>query len=150
MKDRSDKNAKEQYSRLLTQRGFVNVKIIKEPADIVAEKHGEKYYFEIKKTAAQKNYFGAATLTEWRAAYNNPKRFFFVVCQESGTSFKFTEYTPEEFEKYSSIPPFKIFFNIELTNGEKVPTKRVRKTAISVDERKIRTLDKLFHELKID
>lgn len=69
---KSDVNAKEAFAKLLTTRGYSEVKIVSSPADIIAVKNGVKYYFEIKFTSKQDNYFGAATLTEWTSAIDNP------------------------------------------------------------------------------
>lgn len=150
MIDKSDKKAKESFTLELRKRGFTNIQIVKEPSDIIAEKDGEKYYFEIKKTAAKKEYFGAATLTEWVAAYNNQERYCFVVCQEHDDGFHFIEYTPSEFEKFSTIPPFKIFFNIPLDNGRKMISERKNKTAIQLTKNRLRELDTLFKKWKND
>ena len=34
--------------------------------------------------------------------------------------FEFKEFTPDEFIKYSTIPPFKVYFNIDLNNYKKI------------------------------
>ena len=94
--------------------------------------------------------FGAATLTEWRAAYLNSQNYFFVICQENGDEFHFTEYSPEEFEQFSTIPPFKIFFNIPLDKGAKVKSKRNNKTAIQLTKDRLSRLDQIFQEFKND
>lgn len=150
MTDKSDKKAKDAYVKELQIRGFRNIKIVKEPADIIAEKNDMKYYFEIKKTSANNEYFGAATLTEWRSAYENPENYFFVICQENGDGFHFTEYSPEEFERFSTIPPFKIFFNISLNSGEKVESTRKNKSAIQLTKNRLFELDKIFQKFKND
>jgi hypothetical protein len=150
MKDRSDKKAKVEFAEALRARGFVDVRIVKMPADIIAVKNGEKYFFEIKKTSAKKQYFGAATLTEWRAAYSSPNNYFFVIAQEVSDGFNFTEYTPNEFEKFSTIPPFKIFFNIPLDGSNKVKTKRKNRCAIQFMREKLIRLDEIFSTLKSD
>ena len=141
---------KEAYIKELNIKGFKNIQIVKEPADITAEKNDEKVFFEIKKTSTIKEYFGAATLTEWRSAYKNPKNYFFVICQENNDKFHFTEYSPEEFEKFSTIPPFKIFFNIPLNNGEKMFSVRKNKTAIQLTKERLIELDKVFNKFKND
>jgi len=148
MKDRSDKKAKESFVLHLAKSGYDNIQIVKEPSDIVAYKNGIKYYFEIKKTSAEKEYFGAATLTEWRSAYANPHNYFFVICQERNDFFSFTIYTPEEFEKFSTIPPFKIFFNITLNGTDKVLTIRKNKSAIQLTKDTLTKMDALFTTLK--
>ena len=42
-----------------------------------------------------------------------------AITNEEESEFRFVEYTPEEFMKYSTIPPFKVYFNINLTGKEK-------------------------------
>jgi hypothetical protein len=150
MNIKSDKRAKDEFASILNARGYSDVRIVKAPADIIATKNGEKYFFEIKKTSAKKEYFGAATLTEWRAAYSNPNNYFFVIAQETDEGFNFIEYTPNEFEKFSSIPPFKIFFNIPLNGINKVETKRKNKSAIQFMEKKLIKLDEIFTNFKND
>ena len=49
---------------------------------------------------------------------------------------EFTEYTPEEFIKYSTIPPFKIFFRVPISEKEK-SKKRRNISAVTVSEDKI-------------
>jgi len=146
--DKSDKKAKDAFVKDLAKRGYHDIKIVKEPADIIAKKDGEKFYFEIKKTSANNEYFGAATLTEWRTAYANPNNYFFVVCIEADNKFKFIEYTSEEFEKFSTIPPFKIFFNVALDGNKKAEHKRVNKSAIVLNKDRLKKLDDLFLKFK--
>src|SRR3989338_2924588 len=148
MIDKSDKKAKEAFAEELKNRGYVGIKIVREPADIIAHKDGQKYFFEIKKTSVGKEYFGAATLTEWRSAYANPNNYFFVICHEVQESFSFAIYTPEEFERFSTIPPFKIFFNIPVNGSEKSIVKRRNKSAIRLTKNNLDQLDKLFVALK--
>ena len=76
---KSDLAAKAAFVEELRQRGFENVNVVAAPADIVAEKDGKTWYFEIKKTSHNDRYFGAATLTEWVQAVKDPEHFRFVV-----------------------------------------------------------------------
>jgi len=147
---KSDKKAKEEFAEILKTRGYSDVRIVKQPADITAIKNDAMYFFEIKKTSAKKEYFGAATLTEWRAAYENPSNYFFVIAQEIPEGFNFIEYTPDEFEKFSTIPPFKIFFNIPLNGNNKVETKRKNRSAIQFMREKLVKLNELFSTFKND
>lgn len=144
----SDKKAKVAFVQELIDREYSNVKIIREPADIVAQMNGERFFFEIKKTSADKEYFGAATLTEWRSAYENPDNYFFVVCHEVQSSFSFAIYSPKEFEKFSTIPPFKIFFNIPVNGKNKAIQSRGNKSAIRLTKNRLKKLDELFSRLK--
>jgi hypothetical protein len=145
---KSDIAAKKAFSEELMQRGYENVRITSPPTDITAELNGVKFYFEIKKTAATKKYFGAATLTEWRVAYQNPSTFFFVVCKEQGNRFRFTQYSPREFEKFSTIPPFKIFFDIPVDADEKAVFSRQGRTAIPMTKERFDELDRVYSNLK--
>ena len=115
MNTKSDRKAKEEFCKKLTSEGFDSVEITATPADIMATKDGETWWFEIKQTTQEKNYFGAATETEWEQAFVDPDHFRFVIAQtnKSQTKFNFIEYTPDEFIQFCSIPPFKVFFNID-------------------------------------
>lgn len=118
---KSDIAAKAAFVEELRQRGFENVKVVAAPADIEAEKDGEKWYFEIKKTTHDDKYFGAATLTEWVQAVKDPEHFRFVVAitTDGEQTFDFIEYTPADFMEFSTVPPFKIFFNIDFSGKKK-------------------------------
>lgn len=114
---KSDVKAKAAFISELETRGFQNAKVISSPCDISAEKDGEQWYFEIKMTTHKDTYFGAATMTEWEQAFKTPEHFRFVIAivDEAETyGFKFVELTPEEMMQYSTIPPFKVYFNINL------------------------------------
>jgi hypothetical protein len=119
---KSDVKAKLTYKKYLEDIGFCNVRITASPADITAEKDDKKYYFEIKMTKQANSYFGAATMTEWKEAIRNPEIFKFVIAKtdENEENFEFIEFTPDEFLKYSTIPPFKVYFNIDLNDNNKV------------------------------
>lgn len=114
---KSDKRAIMAYMQYLRDHGYENVKRIKSPSDICAMKDGSEYFFEIKKTSQPNKYFGAATETEWAKAVEAPSRFKFVVVQEIANKeneFNFFEYSLDEFRAFCSIPPFKIYFNIDI------------------------------------
>jgi len=53
-------------------------------------------------------------------------------------------------KKFSTIPPFKIFFNIPSNNGEKTVSTRKNKTAIQLTKERLNKLDKVFQKLKND
>ena len=80
---KSDVKAKAEYVEYLKANGYCNPKVIASPADITAEKNGDTWYFEIKKTSQENKYFGAATLTEWIQALKDPDHFRFVIARES-------------------------------------------------------------------
>jgi hypothetical protein len=119
---KSDVKAKVAYKKHLEDIGFSNVRITASPADITAEKENKIYFFEIKMTKQVNNYFGAATMTEWKEAIRNPDTFKFVIAKtdDKENDFEFKEFTPDEFIKYSTIPPFKVYFNIDLNNYKKI------------------------------
>ena len=122
MASKSDTLAKKAYIEELRKQGF-EPKVKAEPADIVATKNGETWYFEIKMTSRTGTYFGAATLTEWEQAFKTPDRYFFVVAiKKDDDKFEFRQYTPLEFMQSSTIPPFKVYFNLDLKGDKK--TKR--------------------------
>ena len=145
--NKSDVKAKAQYVERFKSNGYSNPTIIASPADITAEKNGYTWYFEIKKTSRKKKYFGAATLTEWIQALKDPDHFRFVVARETteGT-FAFSEYTPSEFMEVSSIPPFKVFFNIDFRKTTQTSPRKSR--AIKVTEERLHYLSKVFSDLK--
>ena len=101
--------------RLVEHEGYTEARVAIAPADIVAVKNGESWLFEVKFTkGARTSCFGAATLTEWVAAAENPERFRFVVAYERGSEWRFDIYTPEEFMAFSYVPPFKVYFKVPL------------------------------------
>lgn len=112
---KSDVLAKAAFVNALESRGF-NAKAVSTPADIKAVKDGQDWYFEIKMTTHRDRYFGAATMTEWIQALKDPEHFRFVVAIDLGDGkWDFREYTPAEFMEYSTIPPFKVYFNLDFT-----------------------------------
>lgn len=144
---KSDTKAKAAYKNYLEQNGFEDVKIIKSPSDISAQKNGETYYFEIKMTKQPETYFGAATYTEWSQAFKTPDYFKFVIAHsdENEVNFIFKEYTPFEFMEYSTIPPFKIYFNINLNGNTK---KKKRRTAIPLTHETMALLSDLHDKMR--
>ena len=145
---KSDKKAKDAYIVHLKSNGFKNVEIINSPCDISAEKNEEIYYFEIKMTKKKVKYFGAATLTEWVQAFKTPNHFKFVIAKtdEKEENFEFMEFTPEEFMKHSTIPPFKIYFNINLEGDSK---NELRRSAIQLTEATMKLLSEFYNAIKI-
>lgn len=144
---KSDVLAKEAYKTLLEKDGYANVRIVKSPADIVAEKDNQTWYFEIKMTRKQDVYFGAATLTEWEQAFKTPNNFFFVVAIYRGEKlFDFVRYTPKQFLEFSTVPPFKIFFNINFNGKEKSKQNR-KKRAIQLTEKRFIKLNDVYQSL---
>jgi hypothetical protein len=141
---KSDVPAKEAFCRELLRRGYSDARIVGSPADILATKDGEAWYFEIKFTRTKKpNYFGAATLTEWIPASRNPARFRFVVAYESADKWLFDEYTVEQFMTYSYVPPFKIYFNVPVPKQPNVPSPNDSKRT-QLTEARLKVLGEFF------
>jgi hypothetical protein len=117
------------------------------PTDIVAVKGNIEYFFEIKMTKQTDSYFGAATLTEWITAFMFPNNFKFVIAKTDFNEehFEFTEYSPEIFMKHSTIPPFKIYFNVNLQGETKI---RKRKSAIPLTNDSLHLLAELYKKIK--
>lgn len=144
---KSDVKAKAEYVEYLKANGYCNPKVIASPADITAEKNGDTWYFEIKKTSQENKYFGAATLTEWIQALKDPDHFRFVIARESNEEkFDFFEYTPSEFMEISSIPPFKVFFNVDFR--KETQTSPGKSGAIKATKDRINYLSIVFSDLK--
>ena len=130
MNDRSDIKAKEAYANCLTEHGYVDVQIVHSPADIIAYKNA---------------YFGAATFTEWECALKNKEFFKFVVVKEMDEEYEFYEFTPEEFMEYSTIPPIKVYFNIDLNQKNKV---KKNSKALKMSEEVFFELNDTYKRLK--
>jgi hypothetical protein len=141
---KSDVKAKQAYKLNLEQNGYTEVQITGSPTDLKAKKDGQTFYFEIKMTKQSETYFGAATLTEWAQAFKTPNFFKFVIAKTDKDEEKFTfiEFSPTEFMEHSTIPPFKIYFNISLTG--KTP-KRNRRKAIPLTDASMKMLCE-FHD----
>ncbi len=148
-KNKSDKGAKNAFVRDLLSRGF-DASIVKTPADILAVKDGQKWFFEIKMTRQTDSYFGGATLTEWAQALADPDHFRFVVAickNDEETDFDFIEYTPAEFMEFSTIPPFKVFFNIDFT-GKKQKKKNGKSKSVKLTESGLAMMQACFDKLR--
>jgi hypothetical protein len=145
---KSDVAAKLAYVNKLNAEGY-KARITGSPADVTAEKEGETWYFEIKMTHQEDRYFGAATQTEWAQAFKDPAHFRFVVAiaDEADEHFRFIEYTPAEFMEFSTIPPFKVYFNIDFTGKPKRKSKREKKS-VSLTEENFHRLNEAYNDLK--
>ena len=143
---KSDVKAKQAHVNKLNAEGF-QARVTGSPADITAEKDGATWYFEIKMTRHTDRYFGAATQTEWRQAFKDPDHFRFVViiADETDENFQFIEYTPAEFMEFSTIPPFKVYFNIDFT-GKSKKANRERKS-IPLTSENFQVVDECFGKL---
>jgi len=143
---KSDVKAKEAYVKVLAEEGFKDIEIISTPTDISASKNGTKYFFELKFTNQTDKYFGAATLTEWECAINNLENFFFVICRIKENKWLFDKFSPKEFIGYSTIPPFKIFFDVDLKNFDKKKSKETKSVKANFDN--LNELVKVYDKLR--
>lgn len=147
MPKRSDVPAKQAFIEKLISEGY-HAEIKAQPSDIIAEKDGETWYYEIKMTEKSDTCFGAATLTEWEQAFKTPDRYRFVIAiKGENESFTFREYTPKELLKYSTIPPFKVYFNLDL-KGESNRKRRKKNGAVSFSQEYFEKMLKLYKEMK--
>jgi len=147
----TDTEAIEPAKTWLHEQGFSKIKKINAPVDFQAERDGKKYFIELKYTASKNKYFGAATLTEWMCAIENPDNFYFLFAHQHEVNndvskWDFELIGPNELIDYSTIPPFKIFFNIPLPlNSPRTPPKRTRAKQASV--RNLQSLFDVFTKL---
>lgn len=144
---RSDVEAKEAFCRRLQREGYAEARVAAAPADVVAMKDGERWLFEVKFTRARTHCFGAATLTEWAAAADDPAHFRFVVAYKRDGEWQFDRYTPDEFMAFSSVPPYKVYFNVPLDGRSARPRSEISKK-IHLTKARLRRLRKQFDELR--
>lgn len=148
---KNDSPAKLAFISELKTRGFEQVEIKAQPADIRAVKDGEEYWFEIKLTDHSDRCFGASTQTEWDQALKDSAHYRFVIAiRHEDCSFTFREYTPAEFMQFSTIPPFKVYFNIDLQEDE-TPKKRLstsKRKAVPMTEDNFNQMNRVFKEIK--
>jgi len=83
-------------------------------ADVIIDDfEGKKWFFEIKQSSWPKGiFFDAATLTQWNAWYQNKDRYLFVFITGSKNERLFSFVRAEDLMQHSTIPPFKIYFNM--------------------------------------
>ena len=155
---KSDLTAKDAYMSHLKKDGYQDVKPAGTPSDITAIKDGKKWYFEIKMTTKNDKYFGAATQTEWEQAFKTPETFKFVVALKNdkvAEGYEFFELKPEDFIQYSTVPPFKIFFNIdmkELRGKEEVRKKNSgnrKRKAVKFTHEVFETLQQTWNKIRL-
>ena len=146
---KSDVKAKNEYIKILENKGYEKAHVSKAPADITAEKNGTKYYFEIKMTKQKESYFGAATFTEWEEAFKNPSNYTFVIAKtdENEGSFDFKELTPAEFMSYCTIPPMKVYFNYDLLEKKNKRSSKKSKS-VPLTEENFTKLNGVYKSLK--
>lgn len=147
MPKRTDVLAKQAFLEKLRSEGYT-AEIKAQPSDIIAEKDGETWYFEIKMTEKTDSCFGAATLTEWEQAFKTPDRYRFVIAiKGENDTFTFREFTPAEFMQYSTIPPFKVYFNLNL-QGATSRKRRKYNGAVSFSEDRFKNMLELYKKFK--
>lgn len=144
---KSDVGAKGAFVEELLRRGFDEARVTGSPADITACRGTEVYYFEIKYTAQDSQYFGAATLTEWEAALAHEERYRFVVATKRNGLWTFHEYTPAEFMEFSYVPPFKIFFNVAV-GQEKATQARRGNRRVQLTRQRVLQMVELFKRFR--
>lgn len=143
---KSDVGAKTAYKKYLEENeDYDSVKITASPADITAINGKTKDFFEIKFTRQKEKYFGAATLTEWAAAIENPNHFWFVIAIEKKDGWEFIKYSPSEFMEFNTIPPFKTYFTLSISNGKSLPSKKETKSVRLTKERIIKMKKLMGH-----
>jgi hypothetical protein len=143
--NKSDITAKEAYVIELQKNGY-KAQIVKAPADIKAEKDGQVWYYEVKMTTQSDKYFGGATMTEWKQALEDSDHYRFVIAIDLGDgTWDFREYTPSKLMEYSTIPPFKVYFNVSLT--EEKPKKR-KSNAVKMSQNNFSKLKEVYERLE--
>lgn len=144
---KSDVEAKAAFKEQLLSEGFERATVTRAPADITAVKNGQVFYFEIKYTARTESYFGAATLTEWEAAIENESQYFFVVASKRNGQWLFHRYSPDEFMKFSTIPPFKVFFSVDISEDRDIRNRGETKS-IRLTRERLNRMTVLYKELR--
>lgn len=147
MPKRTDVLAKQAFLEKLRSEGYT-AEIKAQPSDIIAEKDGETWYFEIKMTEKTDSCFGAATLTEWEQAFKTPERYRFVIAiKGENDTFTFREFTPAEFMQYSTIPPFKVYFNLNLQGATSIKRRKYN-GAVPFSEDRFKNMLELYKKFK--
>lgn len=147
---KSDVAAKQAFcNELLLNRGFKQAKVTASPADITAVKDGITWYYEIKMTKRKNTYFGAATSTEWEQAFRDPEHYRFVIAitDDKELEFRYLEFTPLEFMKACTIPPFKIYFNVDL-ESEQLKVSNHRRNTVVLTEENFEVLNAAYKTLR--
>jgi hypothetical protein len=144
---KSDVSAKAAFCQWLLDHGYTDARVAASPVDVVAHKNGQKWLFEVKFTKARHRYFGAATLTEWAAAAEQPEQFRFVVAYQRRGKWVFDQYTPDEFMAFSYVPPIKVYFNVSV-DGNPVGKRSETSKRVHLTKRRLRRLSEQFEELR--
>jgi len=151
-KNKTDRPGILSSMKYLQDLGYDEVENIHHPADLRAKKNGEVFWFEVKYTESRDDAFGAATLTEWECALDNPDNFFFLIANKpGGVEDKETEWNhfmvePTDFMQFSTIPPAKIYFTFPLQGQTRKPKRRT--TTIQASSENLRLLIAFFEQMR--
>lgn len=98
-----------------------DIKTTLNEADVVVFKDGKPYkYFELKTSRLdddklkKKGYFGAASITEWKLAVDNPDDFYFVFMKGKDPDYEYMMVKAKDLYSYATVPPFAIDININI------------------------------------
>lgn len=117
IKKRTKININEELANIIISTGCFDkgsLLIGKSKADvIIKDNDGNEWDFEIKQSSWPKGkFFDAATLTQWYAWYKNQERYYFVFITGKKKDRQFTFVKASDLMARSTIPPFKIYFNV--------------------------------------
>jgi Holliday junction resolvase len=122
MKKTSDTWAKQALVNELIRKGYHNVRIVGTPCDVIGEKNGVVYYFEVKSTMfPEGKHTGSVSGTELDFALKNKKTYFFVIVFESNGMVKFDYLKVDQMMKLLTLQPSKYHFayGISKSNSKK-------------------------------
>ena len=122
---RSDVSQKKAFKEFLVRTMGIEKELItttKNEADVVVlNKNGDpEKYFELKTSKkteedlSKKGYFGAASISEWYAAYKRPEDYYFVfIIGKARKNYKYLILKAKDLYSYATVPPFAIYINIK-------------------------------------
>lgn len=142
-----EKAAKEALISILKKK-YKEISFNGRPSDLKAiDESGKVFFYELKATRKER-YFGSASFSEWELALDNKDKYFFIVAyyNEATKQFTFSEYTPAEFMKFSTIPPFKVYFNLSAKTGQSLVSSKTK--ALRLEKENFDTLNKVYSDLK--
>lgn len=154
---RSDINAVEQCKKWLEEtQNYTSVEISHHPTDIEGvDPNGKTVHIEVKMTGKD-DYFGAATITEWGVVLDDILKF--VIARKDDTNkygYRFYMIEAEEFYQISTVPPFKINFNIkesDYSNEKSILSlnrkRKRRKGTIELNESIVRVMRDIYELLQ--
>lgn len=148
-----EKSAREVFKNRILKDGYTEVeKANHSEADIVVAKNDKKYYFEIKSTTKdvfKEAYFGSASFTEWKKAFEEADNYKFILALFKSNSFEFYEISVQDMMEASTIPPIVVFFSIGPRKKNKRTTfKNTDRSALRLSKDSFAALDKIYMEQK--